>query len=54
MVTNLFHPLKDDLSQRFQGDFWSFIGSCDADPFGDERLFYEDFQTPSSSILDEH
>jgi hypothetical protein len=54
MVTYLFHPFEDDLSQHFQGDFQSSLGSCDADPFGDADLFYEDFQPPSSSILDEH
>jgi hypothetical protein len=40
--------------KHFQGDFQSSLGSCDADPFGDADLFYEDFQPPSSSILDEH
>jgi hypothetical protein len=54
MVTDLFHPFKDDLSQHFRGDFQSSLGSCDADPFGDADLFYEDFHPPSSSILDEH
>jgi hypothetical protein len=35
MVTDLFCPFEDDLSQHFQGDFQSSLGSCDADPFGD-------------------
>jgi hypothetical protein len=49
MVTDLFRPFKDDPSQHFQGDFQSSLGSCDADPFEDADLFYEDFQP-----LDEH
>jgi hypothetical protein len=51
MVKYLFHPFKDDLLQHFQGDFQSSLRSCDADPFQDADLFYEDFQSPSSSIL---
>jgi hypothetical protein len=51
IVTDLFCPFKDDLSQHFQGDFQSSLGSCDADPFGDASLFYEDFQPPSSLDL---
>jgi hypothetical protein len=30
MVTDLFRPFEDDLSQHFQDDFRSFLGSCDA------------------------
>jgi hypothetical protein len=54
MIIDLFHPFKDDLSQHFQGDFQSSLGSCDANPFGDADLFYDEFQPPSSLILDEH
>jgi hypothetical protein len=54
MVTDLFRPFKDDLSWHFQSDFQSSLGNCDTDPFGDAKLFYEDFQPPSSSFLDEH
>jgi hypothetical protein len=54
MVTYLFCPLEGDLSQHYQGDFESSLGSCDVDPFGDAKLFHEKFHPPSSSILDEH
>jgi hypothetical protein len=54
MIIDLFCPLRDDLSRYFQGDSQLSLGSCDADPFGNADLFYEDFQPPSSSILDEH
>jgi hypothetical protein len=54
MVTNLFQPFEDDLSQQLRGNFQSSLGSSDADPFEDEELFCEDPQAPSSSILDEH
>jgi hypothetical protein len=52
MITDLFCPFEDDPTQHFQDDFQPSLGSCDADPFGDADLFYEDFQPPSSSILD--
>jgi hypothetical protein len=51
MITYLF---KDDRLHHFQGDFQSSLGTCDAYPFGDADLFYEDFQPPSSLISDEH
>jgi hypothetical protein len=52
MVTYLFHPFEDDLSQHTQGDLQSSFGSCDAYPFGDTYLFYENFQPPSPPDLD--
>jgi hypothetical protein len=54
MITYLFFPFKDDTSQHFQGNFRSSLRSCDADPFGDAKLFYEEFQPLFPSILDEH
>ena len=54
MVIALFCPFKDDLSQHFQSDFQSSLGSCDADHFGDVDLFYVHCHPPSSTILDEH
>jgi hypothetical protein len=52
MVTYFFLPFEDDMLQHFQGDFQSSRGICDADPFGDAGLFYEDFQPPLSFDLD--
>jgi hypothetical protein len=50
MVTYLFYPFEDDLSQHTQGDLWS---SLDMYPFGDADLFYEDFH-PLCSDFDRH
>jgi hypothetical protein len=44
MITDLFDPFEDDLSQHFQGDFQLSLRGCDAYPFKDAYLFYEDFQ----------
>jgi hypothetical protein len=54
MVTDLFRPFKDDLSQHTQGDLQSSFGSCDAYPFGDTYFFYENFQPPSPPDLDRY
>jgi hypothetical protein len=54
MVTDLFCPFEDDLSQHTQGDLQSSFGSCDAYPLGDADLFYENSQSPSPSDLDGH
>jgi hypothetical protein len=54
MVTDLFHPFKDDLLQHFLDDFRSFLRSCDGHYFEDVNLFCEDSQPHSSSILDKH
>jgi hypothetical protein len=52
MVTDLFIPFEDDLSQHTQSDLQSSFGSCDAYPFGDTNFFYENFQPPSPPDLD--
>jgi hypothetical protein len=54
MVTYLFHPFEDDLSQYTHDDFQSSLGSCDSYPFGDSDLFYEYFQPPLCSNFDGH
>jgi hypothetical protein len=54
MVTNLFHPFEDDLSQYTHDDSQPSLESCDEYPFGDSDLFYEDFQPPSCSDFDGH
>jgi hypothetical protein len=54
MVTDLFRPFVDDLSQHTQGDLQSSFGSCDTYPFGDTDLFYENFQPLSTPDLDEY
>jgi hypothetical protein len=46
MVTDLFHPFVDDLSQYTHDDSQPFLESCDEYPFGDLDLFYEDFLPP--------
>jgi hypothetical protein len=50
MVTDLFIPFKDDLSQHTQSDLQS---SLDTYPFEDADLFYEEFQ-PLCSDFDRH
>jgi hypothetical protein len=47
MVTYLFRPFKDDLSQHTQSDLQSSFGTY---PFEDVYLFYEDFQTLCSNF----
>jgi hypothetical protein len=54
MVTDLFHQFEDDLSQYTHDDFQSSFESCDAYPFGDSILFYEEFYPPSCSDSDGH
>jgi hypothetical protein len=54
VIKNLFYPFQDDLLQHTQGDFQSSHGSCDAYPYGDTILFYENFHPHSSSNLDGH
>jgi hypothetical protein len=54
IITGLFHPFEDDLSQHLQGGFQSSLGSCDAYPFGDAYLFYEYFHPSSPLILEEY
>jgi hypothetical protein len=54
MVTDLFHPFEDDLSQYTHDDSQPSLESCDEYPFGDSDLFYEDFQPPSCSDFDGH
>jgi hypothetical protein len=49
MVTYLFCPFKDDLSQHTQGDF---LSSLDIYPLGDVDLFYEDFHPLCSDLVD--
>jgi hypothetical protein len=53
MITYLFCPFEDDLSQHFQDDFQSSLGTCDAYIFGDADLLYEDSQPPLFSVLEE-
>ena len=50
MVTDLFCPFEDDLSQHTQTDLHSSFGTY---PFGDVDLFYEDFQ-PLCSDFEEY
>jgi hypothetical protein len=50
MVTDLFHPFEDDLSQHTQSDLQSSFGTY---PFEDADLFYEDFQ-PLCSDFEEY
>jgi hypothetical protein len=52
VVTNLFHPFEDDLSQYTHDEFQLSLGSSDAYPFGDSDVFYEYFQPPSCSDCD--
>jgi hypothetical protein len=54
MIMDLFHPPEDDLSQYMKDDFQSSFESCDAYPFEDSDLFYEEFQPPSCSDYDGH
>jgi hypothetical protein len=55
MITDFFHPSKDDLSKYTYDDFQSYLGSCDAYPFEHSYLLYdEDFQSPSCSNFDGH
>jgi hypothetical protein len=54
MITYLYHPFEDEMSQYFQCDFESSLSSCDANPFGGANFFYEYFQPHSSSPLKEH
>jgi hypothetical protein len=50
MVTDLFFPFEDDLSQHTQSDLQSSFGAY---PFEDADLFYEDFQ-PLCSYFEEY
>jgi hypothetical protein len=50
MVTYLFFPFEDDLSQHTQSDLQSSFGTY---PFEDADLFYEDFQ-PLCSDFEEY
>jgi hypothetical protein len=54
MIKDLLRPFENNPMQHFHDDFQPSLGSCDADPFGDVDLFYEEFQRPSSSIFDGH
>jgi hypothetical protein len=54
MVTDLFHPFEDNLSQYAHDDSQPSLESCDEYPFGDPGLFYEDSQPPLCSDFDRH
>ena len=54
MLTNLFYPFEDDLSQYTHDYFQSSFKSCDAYPFGDSVFFYEEFKPPSCSDSNGH
>jgi hypothetical protein len=49
------HPSKDDLSQYNHDDFQSYLGNCDAYPFGNSNLLYDEYlQPPSCSNFNGH